>query len=126
FRGGQLVLAGRYRKAGGSVDVVISGRDGDAGREFHYRLAAGAEGHGLRDDFPARVWATRRIADLVDQIRILGRQEREIVDEIVRLSTKFGIMTEYTSFLADENADHGRFEENRRRAAETLTRSRLD
>lgn len=124
FRGSQLVLAGRFKKGGGPVDVVISGRDGDQGREYHYKLTAGGEGQGLRDDFPARVWAVRRIAELIDQIRILGRQEKELVDEIVRLSTKFGIMTEYTSFLADETADHGRVADNRLRAAESLSRAR--
>jgi Ca-activated chloride channel family protein len=119
FRGGQLVVAGRYRK-GGPVDVVISGRDGDAGREYPYRLTAGAEGQGLRDDFPARVWAMRRIADLVDAIRLSGRREKELVDEIVALSTKFGILTEYTAFLADETSDHGRVAENARQALSAL------
>jgi Ca-activated chloride channel homolog len=123
FRGGQLVVAGRFKRGGGPVDVVVSGRDGDQGREFHYELTAGGEGQGLRDDFPARVWAIRRIAELIDQIRIANRREPELVDEIVRLSTKFGIMTEYTSFLADETSDHGRFQENRERAAGGLSRA---
>ena len=121
FRGGQIVIAGRYKK-GGTIDAVISGRDGEQGREFHYKLAAGGEGEGLRDDFPARVWAVRRIAELLDQIRATGKQEKELVDEIVRLSTRFGIMTEYTSFLADETADHGRVADNRLRAMEELRR----
>jgi Ca-activated chloride channel family protein len=123
FRGGQVVLAGRYKR-GGKTDVVVSGKDGEQGREFHYVLTAGAEGQGLRDDFPARVWAVRRIGDLVDQIRLLGRREKELVDEIVRLSTRFGIMTEYTSFLADENADGGRIAENGVRAMRELDRAR--
>jgi Ca-activated chloride channel family protein len=119
FRGGQVVLAGRYRK-GGSVTVVVTGEDGGSGREFPYRLEAGGEGEGLRDDFPARVWAARRIADLVDQVRLLGRKDPELIDEIVALSTRFGIVTEYTSYLADETADHGRFEENERRTLSAL------
>jgi len=122
FRGGQLVIAGRYKK-GGPIDAVISGRDGEQGREFHYKLASGAEGQGLRDDFPARVWAIRRIAELIDQIRSSGKKEKELVDEIVALSTRFGIMTEYTSFLADDTADHGRVNDNRRRALDELGRS---
>lgn len=123
FRGGQVVLAGRYQRGGGPVDVVLSGKDGDVGREFHYKLAAAGEGGGLRDDFPARVWAVRRIAELVDAVRIAGRRDPELVDEIVLLSTKFGIMTEYTSFLADENEDHTRVASNRRRAADALGRA---
>jgi Ca-activated chloride channel family protein len=119
FRGGQVVVAGRYRR-GGPVDVVVTGRDGSAGREFPYRLTAGAEGQGLRDDFPARVWAVRRIAELVDQIRLLGRRDAELVNEIVALSTRFGILTEYTSYLADETADHGRLRENFERTLSAL------
>jgi Ca-activated chloride channel homolog len=119
FRGGQLMLAGRYAK-GGRREVVLLGKDGGVEREYHYLLDAAAKGQGLREDFPARVWATRRIAFLVDQIRLSGRQEKELVDEIVRLSTRFGILTEYTSFLADERADHGRFAENATRSAAEL------
>ena len=119
FRGGQLVIAGRYKKSG-AQDIVISGRDGDEGREFHYRLTAAGEGQGLRDDFAARVWALRRIAELIDAVRLTARPEKELVDEIVRLSTKFGILTEYTAFLADETADHGRVNDNRIRAGREL------
>jgi Ca-activated chloride channel family protein len=122
FRGGQVVLAGRYRK-GGPAEVVIRGRDGALEREFRYRLAAGGAGEGLRDDFPARVWAVRRIADLVDQIRLLGRKDRELVDEIVSLSLRFGIVTEYTSFLADERTDTSRVAELRGRALDALRRA---
>jgi len=119
FRGGQVVVAGRYRR-GGPIDVVVTGRDGASGREFPYRLAAAGPGEGLRDDFPARVWAVRRIAELVDQVRLLGRREPELVNEIVALSTRFGILTEYTSYLADETADHGRVHDNFERTLSRL------
>ena len=33
---------------------------------------------------------------------------KELVEEIVRLSTKFGILTEYTSFLATEPGEQVR------------------
>ena len=68
----------------------------------------------------------RRIAELIDAIRLAGRQDKELVDEIVRLSTKFGIMTEYTSFLADETADHGRLDDNRLRAGRELSEAKKD
>jgi len=38
---------------------------------------------------------------LLDQIQLHGKS-KEIVDELVRLSRDYGIMTPYTSFLADE------------------------
>jgi Ca-activated chloride channel family protein len=119
FRGSQVVMAGRYRQ-GGRRELVLTGRDGAVEREYHYLLDAAERGKGLADDFPARVWATRRIAYLVDQIRLSGRREAELVDEIVRLSTRFGILTEYTAFLADETVSHGHFAENVRRAGGEL------
>jgi Ca-activated chloride channel family protein len=115
FRGSQVVIAGRYGK-GGRRELVLSGKDGAVEREYHYLLDAAERGQGLRDDFPARVWATRRIAFLVDQIRLAAKREPELVDEIVRLSTKFGILTEYTAFLADERVDHSRLAANSDRA----------
>jgi Ca-activated chloride channel family protein len=53
-----------------------------------------------------KLWAVRRIGWLMDQIALHGGSEsgpnKEFVDEIVRLSKDYGIMTPYTSFLADE------------------------
>ncbi len=111
FRGGQVVLAGRYQTPG-RKEVVLSGRDGNLTREYHYVLQAADRGQGLLSDFPARVWATRRIAELIDAIRLQKRADPELVTEIVRLSTRFGILTEYTAFLAAEGADHTRFRDN--------------
>jgi Ca-activated chloride channel family protein len=36
----------------------------------------------------------------IDELRLHG-QNKELVDEVVRLSKKYGIITEYTSFLVD-------------------------
>jgi Ca-activated chloride channel family protein len=120
FRGSELVLSGRYGQ-GGPTEVVLSGRDGAIEREYHYTLAAARRGAGLRSDFPARVWATRRIAELLDQIRLHKRRDAELVNEIVRLSTKFGILTEYTSFLADETGvSHFEYTLNSRRTLKNL------
>ena len=61
-----------------------------------------------------RLWASRKIAELIDHIRQLGADSsvtendpkvKELVDEIVRLSTEFGILTEYTAFLAREGTE---------------------
>jgi len=101
FRGGEILVAGRYGR-GGPSELVLAGRDGRLEREYHYTLAAGRAGHGLSSDFPARVWATRRIAQLLDEIRLHQRRDPDLVEEIVRLSTKFGLLSEYTAFLADE------------------------
>ncbi|MBN2130800.1 MAG: hypothetical protein JW741_14960, partial [Sedimentisphaerales bacterium] len=46
---------------------------------------------------------------------------KELTDEIVRLSTEFGILTEYTAFLAREGTDLGNEAQVRREARETLS-----
>jgi Ca-activated chloride channel family protein len=51
-----------------------------------------------------KVWATRRIGELIDEIDLHG-QNHELVAELVELSKKHGILTPYTSFLADEHVD---------------------
>ena len=53
------------------------------------------------EEFIARLWATRKIGYLLQQIRLHG-EERELVDEIVDLSIRYGIITPYTSFLVEE------------------------
>lgn len=121
FKGGQVVLAGRYAK-GGRVETILSGRDGHVTREYHTILEAAERGRGVRSDFPARVWATRRIAQLVDAIRLQKKADPELVGEIVRLSTRFGILTEYTAFLAAEEGDHTRVRENAIAAGRILDR----
>ncbi|MBV9210788.1 MAG: hypothetical protein JOZ52_09180, partial [Acidobacteria bacterium] len=58
----------------------------------------------LRDsdnDFLPRLWATRRVGWLMEQIRTNGEQ-KELRDEIVDLGTRYGIVTPYTSYLAVE------------------------
>ena len=54
-----------------------------------------------RNDFLPRLWATRRVGWLMEQIRTNGEQ-KELTDEIVDLGTRYGIVTPYTSYLAVE------------------------
>jgi Ca-activated chloride channel family protein len=62
--------------------------------EFGYRAGG--------NDFIARLWATRRIGDLLNQIRLNG-ENAELVDSVVSLSIRYGIITPYTSFLITED-----------------------
>ena len=100
FEGGQIVWAGRYRQSGRTT-IRVTGKVAGESRslEFPAELAGtfGGSGH----DFVERLWAVRRLGDLIDQIDMHG-QNRELIDELVSLSTKYGILTPYTSFLADE------------------------
>ena len=97
FKGTQLVVTGRFRKA---VDtrVTLSGTASGEKKTFSIEKDLGKKTtHG----FIPTLWATRRIGILLDEIRLHG-EDKELVDEVVRLSKKYGIITEYTSFLVEE------------------------
>jgi Ca-activated chloride channel homolog len=106
FAGGQLVLVGRYRQGTtppATTTVTLRGSVGGKSTSFsftdvHLRTADGGE------DFIPRLWATRKIGYLLTQVRLHGA-ERELVDEIVDLSVRYGIITPYTSFLVNETED---------------------
>ena len=57
------------------------------------------------NDYLPRLWATRRVGWLMEQVRSNGEQ-KELRDEIVDLGTRYGIVTPYTSYLALEDGDH--------------------
>lgn len=101
FAGTQLAVAGRYRDGIESATVTLSGMMEGERRSFVYdglrfRDVAGGE------PFVAQLWATRRIGDLLNTIRLEG-EDSELVDSIINLSVRYGIITPYTSFLIDEN-----------------------
>ena len=100
FEGGQLVWVGRYRQPGRTT-VRISGDAGGQQKTFEFSAELADRRRGESHQFVERLWALRRIGDLIDQID-LGGPNRELIDELVRLSTRHGILTPYTSFLADE------------------------
>jgi Ca-activated chloride channel family protein len=100
FRGDQLVLVGRYRQ-GGAAKIHLSGT-GRAGKQAFQYQANFAEASGEDTNaFVARLWAIRRIGEIIDDLDLHGRNQ-ELVDELVSLSQKHGILTPYTSFLADD------------------------
>ena len=111
FEGGQLVVSGRYRNSGATT-VRITGKVGGERRTFEFPAELASSGRGGAHEFVSKLWATRRVGDLIDQIDLHGRN-KELVDELVALSTKYGILTPYTSFLADERVQLHAQVENR-------------
>jgi Ca-activated chloride channel family protein len=120
FAGDQLVVLGRYH---GDQDLrfELAGR-GPAGPSRH-AFALPVRTASVRHAFVPRLWASRQIAFLVDALRQQGGQAgtgghdpfanpraRELRDEILRLSTRFGVLGEYTAFLAREGSDLGNWQ----------------
>lgn len=98
FAGEQLAIVGRYH-GDGSATVRISGEVNGRPvtftyRDVHFRKAGG-------EDFLPRLWATRKVGALLREIRIHGPNQ-ELVEEIVSISTRYGVVTPYTSFLVTE------------------------
>ena len=99
FVGSQLILAGRYRDSGATT-LTLRGTVNGEERTYRYEDLSFPQSD-TRRDFIARLWASRKIGYLLSQVRLHG-ENQEVIDEIVELSLRYGIITPYTSFLVDE------------------------
>jgi Ca-activated chloride channel family protein len=115
FAGDQLLLIGRCHDVS-ELRFKLSGTNADgaftASYEFPMAKASNA------NSWIARLWATRKIAVLTQALRDLGADDMhrnappdmsdprvaELVNDIVRLSKEFGVLTEHTAFLARDGA----------------------
>ncbi len=98
FYGEELVVLARYRGQG-SGPVVIEGTRN--GRRERYTLAAEFSRHEAGNDYIPPLWASRRIGELTRQIRLEGSTP-ELVARVRDLGLRYGILTEYTSYLVQE------------------------
>lgn len=111
FDGEQVIVLGQYTDDA-QFQLRLSGEF--FGVQKQMTLAFDPATATTRHNFVPRLWAGRKIAQLVDEIRRMGASPaphvrptedprfKELVDEIVRLSTRWGVLTEYTAFLATE------------------------
>lgn len=102
FEGEQLVLVGRYKRAG-AAKVTLTGKIGNEKMSFDFPANLVSHSGDQSFFFVEKLWATRRIGEIIDELDLTGQNE-ELIKELVALSTKHGILTPYTAFLADENA----------------------
>jgi Ca-activated chloride channel family protein len=117
FEGDQLVLLGQYV---GEEPLAVQLAGSYLGEAKRFKFNFDLDKATTRNSFVPRLWASRKIGVLIDAIRSSGADVsgrpgsppaaadpkiKELVDEIVRLSTEFGILTEYTAFLAREGMD---------------------
>jgi len=102
FAGDQAVVVGRYR-AGGAAKVTLRGAVGGNEQSFDFPADFVAKSDDDTNSFVAKLWATRRVGEIIDELDLKGQNE-ELVKELIELATKHGILTPYTSFLADDTA----------------------
>ena len=98
FKGSQIVVVGRF-KGDGPATVILTGKVGNESKRYVLEDAGI-----VRDEtfgFLPRLWATRRVGYLIEELRLRG-ENPEFVDEVKSLGLKYGIVTPYTSYLVTE------------------------
>jgi Ca-activated chloride channel family protein len=104
FAGTQVVLLGRYKGAG-KASVTVAGKVNGQAKNYVFPVEfASSE---AANGYLPRLWAMRRIGHLTDVAQENG-DNREVVDEIVALSQKYGIISAYTSFLVTDPSENQR------------------
>ncbi|HYU00448.1 MAG TPA: VIT domain-containing protein [Gemmatimonadales bacterium] len=100
FAGDELVVFGRYRGEGRRErSVTVTGRRN--GREVSFTTNARFGDENAGNDYVPQLWAARKVGALSREIRLHG-PNTEIVNELKRLALRYGILTEYTSYLVQE------------------------
>jgi Ca-activated chloride channel family protein len=138
FEGDQIVLLGQYQTSE-PLRFRLSGNYLGSPRTFDLKFDLSKAT--TRNAFVPRLWASRKIARLIEIIGEAGADNvttartsrgslsaavalntsggrptaaledpklKELVDEIIRLSTEYGVLTEYTAFLALDGTDFSR------------------
>ena len=103
FAGEQLVLVGRYRRAG-TAKVTVEGKVGGDLQKLDFPATLVEKSGDDSFGFIEKLWAVRRVGEIIDELDLKGKND-ELVKELVELATRHGILTPYTSFMADEGVN---------------------
>lgn len=99
FKGSTLTILGRYNGHGTSK-ITVKGKVNGKAKTYTYTVNFDKKNE--KHEFIPALWASRTVGYLLDQIRLNG-QNKELIDEVVRLSKRHGIITPYTSYLIIED-----------------------
>jgi Ca-activated chloride channel family protein len=126
FAGDRLVVLGRYL---GRDELIFELTGNYLGEQRSFQFGFDPNQADVRNGFVPRLWASRKIAEMITQIQILGADPSltendprltELATTIIALSTEFGIITDYTAFLAQEGTDLSNAEELLGQTADNL------
>jgi Ca-activated chloride channel homolog len=99
FKGEQLIVAGRFKDSGRGT-ITLTGKVNGEKKTFSEKFEFPKKSS--EHEFIPRLWATRRVGALLDQIRLNG-ESAELRDEVTELARKYGIVTPYTAYLIVED-----------------------
>jgi Ca-activated chloride channel family protein len=118
FEGEPLMLLGRYTNGTEQLGFRLSAKlDGEPSvTRYAFSLSAASPNNA----FVSRLWAQKRMVELVDRVRQAGADAQqgpkvvaELVEEIRMLSQRWGVLSEYTAFLALEGTPLANREQTR-------------
>jgi Ca-activated chloride channel family protein len=100
YAGQDLVIFGRYESTGSTAtgDLAIAGTR--AGQKERFAARVDFPAHASGDYIPG-LWAARKVGELTRTIKLEGRTPERIA-EIRDLALRYGLLTEYTSYLVQE------------------------
>jgi Ca-activated chloride channel family protein len=122
FAGSQVLLLGRY-KGSGSANVKVTGNLNGVQKAYTFPVKFASED--LDNTYLPRMWAMRRIAHLTDVAQANG-DTKEVVDEIIALSKRYGIISAYTSYLVTDPNEPASLNNLRRLRASAMQSNGLD
>lgn len=101
FAGEEMIIFGRYSDGGASPsgEVTIQGMRNNTTALF--ATVASFPERNADNDFMPRLWAARKLGWLTRQLRLSGHNE-ELVEEVRELALRYGLLSEYTSYLVQE------------------------
>jgi len=101
FWGSQTMEMGLYEQ-GGEYNIALSGMMRDDSVKYYKPMYFPDTTGGYR--FVPRLWARAKINHLLDLIAIHGETD-ELVNQVIELSLRYQILTEYTALYADPDDD---------------------
>ena len=107
FAGDQLVLVGRYKQPG-DAKVTISGTVDQDQQSFDFPAKLVEYSADDSHAFVEKLWALRRVGEIIDEIDLHGKNQ-ELVNELVALATRHGILTPVHIVLGRRDRQHSRF-----------------
>ncbi|MEO8376167.1 MAG: VIT and VWA domain-containing protein, partial [Candidatus Sumerlaeota bacterium] len=103
FSGRDLVIAGRYTGSG-KATITLKGRARndayESGLSAEFPAKSASSGDSIRT-----IWAGRKVAYLLDEIRQHG-ENKELKDEVIALAREFRLVTPYTSMFAAPDEEY--------------------
>jgi Ca-activated chloride channel family protein len=101
FKGSSITVLGRF-EGFGRKNITLEGTL--KGKTVRYNCDYDFSVKETKNDFIPPLWAARKVGYLLDQLRLNG-ESKEVIDELVDLSKKYGIVTPYTSYLIVEDEE---------------------